>query len=252
MSSPATSSVLSTEIKSRSALEKLTKKDLVNYAIDLGENFEKLNNRLFDPENGIIAKLQSQLEISARVNSLLSDRLVCLEKTQNQNSQYLRKETLEVHKFPKDLPDSQIETKVLEIFNAIKDEDDEPYTAMDFHACHRLHKKDRVIVKMTHRKRLRAVVKSRPKLANSETQTKLKVGRVYIVESLAGAYKSLLYQCQQLKSAGRISACWFFNGNINVQVEEKGTREHISHSSDILSLLGITDDMLTEIVKKKY
>ena len=80
-----------------------------------------------------------------------------------------------------------------------------------------------------------------------ETQRTLKIGQIYAVESLAGSYKSLLYKCQQLKAAGRIFACWFFNGNINIQMEEKGTREHISHQADILDLLGITND---DLVKK--
>ena len=69
---------------------------------------------------------------------------------------------------------------------------------------------------------------------------------------MAGPYKRLLYQCQQLKAAGKIHNCWFFNGNINAQMEDKGTREHISHPSDILDLLGMTEDALAEVVNKKY
>ena len=74
----------------------------------------------------MIPKLQSQLEIAGRVNSLLSDRLISLEKGLNQNSQYLRKETFEIHKFPKEVPDNKIEEKVLEIINEIKGPDDTP------------------------------------------------------------------------------------------------------------------------------
>ena len=155
---------------------------------------------------------------------------------------------MELHKFPKEVPDNALETKVLEVFNELKEDDEEPYTSADFHACHRLTQKDRVIVKMTHRKRMRAVVKSRVKLANSVTQKKLNIGRVYIVESLAGVYKSLLYQCHRLKAAGNIHDCWFFNGNINVVLEEKGSRNHIAHTEDILDLLDISEDEITDIV----
>ena len=107
---------------------------------------------------------------------------------------------LEIHKFPKSVANEDIEANVLEIINEIKEPRDPDYTPMDFHACHRLHNKERVIVKMTHRKGLRAVIKSRPKLANKATQEKLKIGRVYIVESLAPQYKWLLFKCQQLKA----------------------------------------------------
>ena len=108
-----------------------------------------------------------------------------------------------------------------------------------------------MIIKLTHRKRMRAVIKSRTKLATKDIQTKLKMGRVYIVESLAGAYKPLLYKCQKLKSAGRIHDCWFFNGNINVVKEADGDRHHIAHNIDILNLLDLTEDELTEIVTPK-
>ena len=87
---------------------------------------------------------------------------------------------------------------------------------------------DHVIMKLMHRKRMWAVIKSCKKLNNEKVKSALKIGRVFIVES------------------------WFFNGNINVQLEEKGDRHHISHVADILDLLDISEDDLNEIVKKKY
>ena len=238
-------------VKSRSELTHLRKPELLDYAVELGNNFKVLTDKLFHPETGMIARLQSQIAVSARVNSVLSDRLLRLERNSNMNSQYMRKETIELHKFPsvEDVPDDKLEEKVLDIFNAVRKEDDEIYTASDFHACHRLKVKGRVIVKMTHRKRMRAVVKSRSKLANADIQRALKIGRVFIVESLAGTYKSLLYKCQRLKATKRIHDTWFFNGNINVVLQEKGERHHISHVIDILELLNISEDDLNDIIK---
>ena len=71
-------------------------------------------------------------------------------------------------------------------------------------------------------------VKSQPQLAKSDIQKKLKVGRLYVVESLAGSYKWLLFQCQQLQAAKRLHSCWFYNGNINVVLQEKGARNHVT------------------------
>ena len=105
---------------------------------------------------------------------------------------------------------------------------------------------------MAHRKHMRAVVKSRSQLANKDTQLKLKIGRVFVVESLAGALKWLLFQCRQLQAAKRINSCWFYNGNINVVLEEKGDRNHISHQSDLLKLLDMTEDELKDIVAGEY
>ena len=159
---------------------------------------------------------------------------------------------LEFHKFPKDVPDNEVEDKVIDILNGIKEEGDDDFTNIDFHACHRLKNRERVIVKLTSRKRMRAAINTRKKLANKDVQQSLQIGRLYMVESLAGPYKPLLFKCQQLKAAGCVFACWFFNGNINVQLVDKGTKEHISHQADILELLNITEDELNEIVNKKY
>ena len=89
-------------------------KKVVAYAID---SLEKQNSNLFDPENGVIARLQSQLSVSSRVNSLLSKRLLRLERSNNMNSHYLRKETVELQKSHKEVPENAREEKVLEIFN---------------------------------------------------------------------------------------------------------------------------------------
>ena len=238
-----------TPVQSRSQLERLTKKQVTEYAIKIGENYEKLYEQLFNPESGVVAKLQSQLIVASKVNEVLNDRLVRVERNTNLNSQYLRKETLELHKFPENIKDGDLENKVVEILNETKEPEDPPYTPMDFHACHRLANRKRVIVKMTHRKKLRAIVKSRVKLAKPEVQQTLKIGRIYLVESLAGPYKFLLYKCQQLKIAQRIHDCWFFNGNINVVLENGGDRHHISHLSDILKLIDVTEEELSDIIK---
>lgn len=126
-------SVIVTPIKSRAALTAMNKKNVVAYAID---SLEKLNSNLFDPENGVIARLQSQLSVSSRVNSLLSKRLLRLERSNNMNSHYLRKETVELHKFHKEVPENAREEKVLEVFNELKEVYEESYTSADIHAFH--------------------------------------------------------------------------------------------------------------------
>ena len=240
------------QVLPKDKLKQLNKPDLLNYAVKLGANIQLLSKKLFDPESGVLAKLQSQIAISSRVNAVLADRLLRLEKENNRNSQYTRKETIELHRFPdvEQVPNKDLEEKVLSILNNIKDEHDDVYTATDFHACHRLVQKDRVIVKLTHRKRMRAIVKSRGKLADKTTQQELNIGRVFIVESLAGPYKGLLYKCQRLKAVGRVHDAWFYNGNINVVLVEKGARHHISHIMEILDLLNVSEDQLNELIKK--
>ena len=78
--------------------------------------------------------------------------------------------------------DCQLEQKVLDILNALKEDEDEPYTVDYFHTCHRLKQKERVIVKITLRKRLRAMIKSRTKLNDKRGMSALKIGRIVIVD----------------------------------------------------------------------
>ena len=65
MSIPATTSTStiptypSLSIKSKSALTQLNKKQVVDYAVQLADDFQTLLKHLLDPVDGLIARLQS-------------------------------------------------------------------------------------------------------------------------------------------------------------------------------------------------
>ena len=52
------------------------------------------------------------------------------------NSHYLRKETVELQKSHKEVPENAREEKVLEVFNQLKEVYEESYTSADIHAFH--------------------------------------------------------------------------------------------------------------------
>ena len=88
-------------VKTRAELEKMKLKEVVNYADELGKLFVDLREELFDPVLGAVSKLRDQLAISHKVNEYLLKQLGSVEHTANSNTQYARKETLEIHGVPK-------------------------------------------------------------------------------------------------------------------------------------------------------
>ena len=55
---------------------------------------------------------------------------------------------------------------------------------------------------------------------------------MYINENLSAMYKSLAYNCRQLKRAKRIQDCWFSNGHLKVRRLD-GKIKEISHELDM-------------------
>ena len=99
-------------VKNRADLDKLSKPKLVDYAVELGSTLSDLRHALLDPNTGLVpilqrqaAQLESQLAISQSVNKTLLSHLGRVEKTANENSQYARRETLEIHGIPESFGD---------------------------------------------------------------------------------------------------------------------------------------------------
>ena len=124
-----------------------------------------------------------------------------MEKTANENSQYARRETLEIHGIPESFGDgSTLEKKVINLLNNVigSSSDDStggfeesdvplvpgnqhyaevaarPYKLKlgDFHAIHRLYRKDRVIIKFTNRRVAKMVVGKKNELKKRQIKAK--------------------------------------------------------------------------------
>ena len=81
------------EVLSKGQIDRLTKDELQKYANNLSKEYKKLYDRLFDENNGIIQRLESQLAVSTNINNHLVKKVIELEKASNNNAQYARKET---------------------------------------------------------------------------------------------------------------------------------------------------------------
>ena len=83
----------------------------------------------------------------------------------------------------------------------------------DLQACHRLKRKESVILKCKCRNLKRSVLVNRKELQNkSEDLRHLRFsGKLFISESICHENDQLAYKCRQLKNTDKIHATWIWN-----------------------------------------
>ena len=256
-------------VKTRAELERMKLKDVISYADELGKLLVELRTELLDKEVGLVPQLQGQLAVSQQINQYLLKQLGSVERTANSNSQYARKETLEIHGIPESFGEGkQLEDNVLALVNGLfthTAEGDNPYVTAndeavevaapsvsidDFHAIHRLKKKDRVIIKFTNRRKAHVVLRQKKKLMDKTFLLKHDIrGKVYLNESMCPAYRYLFFVCKKLKYANHIHRFSFFNGNLRVTKVENGTSELVSHLADLQKITDLSKEDIEQITQ---
>ena len=188
--------------------------------------------------------LSLELTVSKNCNRLRSERIVQLERNTINNTQYHRRESLEINTVPAPIGDDVLESSVCRAFSLTGHE----VKPGDLQACHRLKKKGTVIVKFKCRKQKRSILINRKNLRNkSDVLTQLNFsGRLFVSESMCHENHQLSYKCRQLKNAGKIHSTWFWNNSVNVKLNERSQPTKIHHVIDTEKLLGV--DNLDEFI----
>ena len=220
----------------KSQMQKMNKDEIINFCYDLQDkqmkslkdiqlkldSLQKLEERL--------VIVESDLEIAKNINNTLLKKVKDVERRCWANSQYSRRECLEVVGIPESLVDEELDDKVSEVFNMIDADVDKD----NFEACHRL-KKGRVIVKFKSRKDTQRVLSKRKHLKDADVQrlnfpegTKL-----YINESLCGYYRGLWGKCKILWKKGYLFSFWTTNGTVNVRENDHGKIYRLTHDDDL-------------------
>ena len=136
-------------VQTRSQLENLSKDELIDKVLsfedfknDINAKFSELNDR-FNHFQAKYEMVNSNMSISRRCNELLIERITQLERNNLNNAQYNRRKTLEINPVLYDIADDVIEQSVCQALSltGISVEPD------DLQACHRMRKKDYVIIK---------------------------------------------------------------------------------------------------------
>ena len=186
-------------------------------------------------ENEMLKK-SCEEEISKKYDT----RLEQIERDINLNSQYIRRDTIEVSGIPLNIDDDDIETEVLRILKLAKAKVGNKLPGpFDVQASHRKNAKGVVIVKFVNRKfATAALVNSRNlkdvtvfKPEHDDDDNK----QIYINQSLCREFHYLHYAVRLAKKNGEIYFYRVRNGIMYVQKADKGRFFEISHVNDLES-----------------
>ena len=143
---------------------------------------------------------------------------------------------VEVNPVPHSINNADLEEKVCEALclTGNKGKPD------DLDTCHRMKKKDQVIIKFKNRKQRNDVI-----LKPKELKTKgddLQFGRpLFINDSMCFDNLVLSYEYRQLKNLGKFFSNWFFKNTLHVKIDENGSIFKIYHSCDLENLLQVDE-----------
>jgi len=207
------------------SLSKLSKDEIMEYTLKLQRTiFEKISS--FEEK---LTKLESELFVSKNVNSHLVTQLEYVKRKCASNEQYSRRECIEIVGLPSSIDNDILEDEVVNLLNEI----DVPVSKDSFQACHKLKKKDRIIVKFKNRKDCLLTLKNKKTLNEFDFSSKYNVKKLYINESLCGYYRGLWNKCKKLLNAKLISSFFVSNGNVKIRLNEHGNAITIGHDNDL-------------------
>ena len=186
--------------------------------------------------------VNSHLPISRQCNDLHFEQITQLEHNNLNNTQYNRRETLEINPVPSDIADDVLEKSVYQALSLI-----EISVELDnLPACHHMRKKNHVIIKFKCGKLKHHVFSNHKTLQNKSLNlTQLRfLGKLFVNESMCHENHQLAYKCCQLKSVPKIHL--FYNSSLHIKLVENGPIHKIVHPTDIEKVLGV--DNLDEYI----
>ena len=156
-------------VLTRSRYENMSKEELIQELIDINSSFVNyINTKLSNLEeafNDVLSKydnVNSELQQCKKFNSHLLTRIMQLERNVVTNSQYSRRETIEINPVPADITEDVLEENICKALSLTGVN----VVPNDLHACHRMKRTDRVIVKFKRRKQKNSVMCKHKNLGN--------------------------------------------------------------------------------------
>ena len=139
---------------------------------------------------------------------------------------------IEINPVPEDIQDMQLEESICQALSLTGT----PVSAGDLEACHRMRRRDRVIVKFSSRKKRNDVIFKKKSLNGKSDELKnlgFTSAKLFISDSMCHENHQLFYRCRQLKIRGLLHSAWFFSNCIYVKVGENSDATKIKHVCDI-------------------
>lgn len=185
----------------------------------LNSHKEDIIKQLKDENTILRAEIEDLKEELQEKSSLITD----LEKDVVDVQQYIRRNNIEICGIPDNIPDNELEEKVIDIATAL----DVKINKNDIEACHRLKDRKnntgpkRTIVRFTNRKWCDRLHKNKRKIREGKVSTKFKsLGldhkKVYINNNLCPYNKFIWGKCKSLYDEELIDRFWIYNGFIYI------------------------------------
>ena len=188
--------------------------------------------------------MESQIQITKRVNDELVNRIGIIEKNSYRNSQYSRRECIEISGIPADVENNNLENTALEIISRagvnVPNEDVE--------GCHRIGRNNATILKFSRRKDCYATLKVRKEISKIKFDDININDKIYINQSLCQYYKTLRWRCKKMWENELIHSFWVYNSKLFIRITADGNMFEISHDNDIMELFPDID--LNEICSR--
>ena len=185
-------------VLTQSQYENLIKEELIQELTNIFSSF--VNNidatltDLSDRFNDFTSKydkVYSELQQCKSYKSHLLTRIIQLERNAVTNSQYSRRETIEINPAPAEIHEDALEDSICKALsltgvNVVPE---------DLQACHRMKRSDRVIVKFKCRKQKQSLIYKRKSIGTkSQELTNLKFsGRLFVSKSMSHENQQLVY-----------------------------------------------------------
>ena len=192
---------------SEATLKKLSKDEVINLLLDYQNKFETTLTRMNTDLSGLrqdlsdlkenYIKLESELSVARQVNNKLKEHIVSLERQCWSNSQYSRRECLEITGIPDKTDQKDLENTALNIFRKLDVEID----SSSIEDCHWLRSKGpkNAIIKFSKQKDANRICHCKKNLKGMDlTLTSLGISSpVFINDSLCQYYKMLWRKCKK-------------------------------------------------------
>ena len=150
------------------------------------------------------------------------EKIITLEDKINKLDQYIRRENIVISGIPENISHNDLENKVINLLNSI----DVRVIPSDIQACHRLAKNKydkvqppKVIVRFHSRKAAIDCLKKRKNLLHTYRDLGYE-NKLFINENLCPAYQKVFDECRYLRTNGKISSFWSYNGMVNIKFSE--------------------------------
>ena len=142
---------------------------------------------------------------------------------------------MEFSNIPNDIPDNQLEDKVIEICRESGVEVDQN----EIEGCHRLHASryswsdNKVIVKFVNRKHSESLLYKKKSISSRDFSNINISSKIFLYVSLCPYYRFIWGKCKDLQRRGKIYQVFCLGRTVSVKLSESGNPLKISHVTDI-------------------